>query len=184
MGFSVTLSHIIMVIASVCLASAFSAYAFYTGNVVQNELMQNVSDAKRMTNTQLEIVYATVDNSTSPAHFAIYAKNVGNLPLRDFAYLDIYVGEYCQAQLYSYNATAEAGSQQFNLTDANGDGDSVLESNEKAFLMIRLDATSADGMIGDYEMVKAEVRTPKGAALTVVRTAPGGMPANSFIDLG
>ena len=42
MGFSVTLSHIIMVIASVCLASAFSAYAFYTGNVVQNELMQNV----------------------------------------------------------------------------------------------------------------------------------------------
>jgi archaellin len=38
--------------------------------------------------------------------------------------------------------------------------------------------------IGYYEMVKVEVRTPKGAALTVVRTAPGGMPANSFIDLG
>jgi archaellum component FlaF (FlaF/FlaG flagellin family) len=132
MGFSVTLSHIIMVIASVCLASAFSAYAFYTGNVVQNELMQNVSDAKRMTNTQLEIVYATVDNSTSPAHFAIYAKNVGNLPLRDFAYLDIYVGEYCQAQLYSYNVTAEGGSQQFNLTDANGDG--VWEPRETATL--------------------------------------------------
>jgi archaellum component FlaF (FlaF/FlaG flagellin family) len=132
MGFSVTLTHIIMVIASVCLASAFSAYAFYTGNVVQNELMQNVSDAKRMTNTQLEIVYATVDNSTSPAHFAIYAKNVGSLPLRDFAYLDIYVGEYCQAHLYSYNLTAEAGSQQFNLTDANGDG--VWEPRETATL--------------------------------------------------
>jgi archaellin len=36
----------------------------------------------------------------------------------------------------------------------------------------------------DYEMVKAEVRTPNGAALTVVRTAPGGMRANAFIDLG
>jgi archaellum component FlaF (FlaF/FlaG flagellin family) len=132
MGFSVTLTHIIMVIASVCLASSFSAYAFYTGNVVQNELMQNVSDAKRMTNTQLEIVYATVDNSTVPAHFVIYAKNVGNLPIGDFAYLDIYVGEYCQAQLYSYNLTAGEGSGQFNLTDANGDG--VWEPRETATL--------------------------------------------------
>jgi archaellum component FlaF (FlaF/FlaG flagellin family) len=132
MGFSVTLSHVIMVIAAVCLASAFSAYAFYTGNVVQSELRQNVSDAKRMTNTQLEIVYATVDNSTVPAHFVVYAKNVGSLPLRDFAYLDIYVGEYCQAQLYSYNMTADAGSQQFNLTDANGDG--VWEPRETATL--------------------------------------------------
>ncbi len=75
-----------------------------------------------MANLQLEIVYATVDSSTTPAHFAIYAKNVGNLPLKDFKYLDVYVGEYCQAQLYSYNATADAGSGQFNLIDANGDG--------------------------------------------------------------
>ena len=122
MGFSVTLTHIIMVIASVCLASAFSAYAFYTGNIVQSELMQNISDAKRMANLQVEIVYATVDNSTIPAHFVIYAKNIGNLPLKDFTYIDIYVGEYCQAQLYSYNTTAHAGSGQFNLIDANGDG--------------------------------------------------------------
>lgn len=122
MGFSVTLSHVIMVIASVCLASAFSAYALYTGNVVQSELMQNISDAKRMVNLQLEIVYATLDNSTTPAHFVIYAKNVGNLPFKEFSYLDVYVGEYCQAQLYSYNVTANAGSDQFNIADANGDG--------------------------------------------------------------
>ncbi len=130
MGFSVTLSHIIMVIASVCLASTFSAYAFYTGNVVQNELMHNVNDAKRIVTFQLEIVYATVDSSTSPAHFVIYAKNVGNIPLKDFTYIDIYVGEYCQAQLYSYNITADVGSGQFNLTDANCDG--VWEPRETA----------------------------------------------------
>jgi len=69
MGFSVTLSHIIMVISSVCLASAFSAYAFYSGNLVQNELAQNVNDYKRIVNMQLEIVYATIDNSTTPSHF-------------------------------------------------------------------------------------------------------------------
>ena len=66
----------------------------------------------------------------------------------------------------------------------NGDGDTVLESNEKAFLLIRLNATNSNQMLAEYQTVKIEVRTTKGAALTVVRTAPGGMPANSFVDLG
>lgn len=120
MGFSVTISHVIMVIASVSLASVFSAYTVYTGNTVQNELIQNVNDAKRRDNLQLEIVHATVDNSTNPPHFVIYVKNVGSLPLNDFTYLDVYVGKYSTAELYTYNSTAGAG--RFNLTDASGDG--------------------------------------------------------------
>jgi len=63
----------------------------------------------------------------------------------------------------------------------NGDGDSVLESNEKAFLVLHL---GTGHTIADYETVKIEVRTAKGAALTVVRTAPGGMPDDSYVDLG
>ncbi len=164
MGFSVTLSHVIMVIASVCLASAFSAYAFYTGNVVQSELMQSVSDAKRMTNTQLEIVYATVDNSTSPAHFTVYAKNVGSLPLRDFDYIDLYVGEYCQAQLYSYNVTADVGSGKFNLTDANGDG--VWAPRETA--TIRAYPTSTV----DYAILEARLVPFKGIGSNYLFPAP------------
>jgi len=66
----------------------------------------------------------------------------------------------------------------------NNDGDTVLESNEKAFLLIRLDSDNADGMLDNYETIKIEVRTAKGSALTVVRTAPGGLAANSFVDLG
>ncbi len=63
----------------------------------------------------------------------------------------------------------------------NGNNNTVLESTEKAFLMIYL----GDGhRISDYETVKIEVRTAKGAALTVVRTAPGGMLPGSFVDLG
>jgi len=62
-------------------------------------------------------------------------------------------------------------------------GYNVLESNEKAFLMIRLGSTTSDGMLGECKTVKVEVRTAKGAALTVVRTAPGGMPENAFVDL-
>lgn len=67
----------------------------------------------------------------------------------------------------------------------NGDGDTVLESTEKAFLMVRLDSASTPRhTVYDYETVKIEVKTAKGAALTVVRTAPGGMPGDSFVDLG
>ena len=62
----------------------------------------------------------------------------------------------------------------------NDDGDKVLESNEKAFLIINLDTET----LADYQTIKIEVRTAKGAALTVVRTAPGGMPASSYVDLG
>ncbi|MEM2420099.1 MAG: archaellin/type IV pilin N-terminal domain-containing protein [Candidatus Bathyarchaeia archaeon] len=66
----------------------------------------------------------------------------------------------------------------------NGDGDTVLEANEKAFLVIRLNSTDTKYMLGEYETIKIEVRAAKGAALTVVRTAPGGLKEGSFIDLG
>jgi flagellin FlaB len=66
----------------------------------------------------------------------------------------------------------------------NGNENTVLESNEKAFLMIRLNSTETWGMLGEYESIKIEVRAAKGAALTVVRTAPGGLAADSFYDLG
>lgn len=130
MGYSVTLTHILMVISSIVLASVFSAYAFYTGNIVQSELMQNVNNYRGIVNLQLEIVYATVDTSTTPSHFVIYAKNVGNLPLRDYTFLDIYVGGYGKAQLFTYTSTPTPGSGQFNLTDASGDG--VWEPRETA----------------------------------------------------
>ncbi|MGQ9539167.1 MAG: archaellin/type IV pilin N-terminal domain-containing protein, partial [Candidatus Bathycorpusculaceae bacterium] len=68
----------------------------------------------------------------------------------------------------------------FAIYNDNGNDNTVLESNEKAFLLIRLNATSPTGMLGNYETIKIEVRTAKGAALTVVRTAPGGLSQNSF----
>ena len=68
----------------------------------------------------------------------------------------------------------------------NDDNDTVLESTEKAFLIIHLNQTADNPrhLIADYETVKIEVKIAVGAALTVVRTAPGGMPKDSFVDLG
>jgi flagellin FlaB len=72
----------------------------------------------------------------------------------------------------------------FAIYNDNGYDNTVLESNEKAFLLIRLNSSDAEGMLGEYETIKIEVRTAKGAALTVVRTAPGGLNQDCFVDLG
>jgi len=69
----------------------------------------------------------------------------------------------------------------------NDDKDSVLESTEKAFLIIHLAKDPPSGephTMADYDILKVEVKGAKGAALTVVRMAPGGMLPESYIDLG
>lgn len=117
MGFSVTMSHIIMVIGSVVLASFFSSYALYTGNLIQNTMIQDARDTERKLSLELEIVYATIDNSTTPEHFVIYAKNVGWSLVNNYTYLDVYVGEYSRLELYAYNPMGTPRT--FNLTDTN-----------------------------------------------------------------
>ena len=130
MGFSLTLSHIIILIGSVVLASTFSAYTIYTSSNVQSVLLQSTSDMKMRMAIQIEIVYATVDNSTSPPHFVIYAKNVGWASIKDFTHMDVYISNYGQACLFVYNSTASAGSGQFNVEDANRNG--IWEPKETA----------------------------------------------------
>lgn len=81
-------------------------------------------------------------------------------------------------------ATLNLTDNQAKFAIYNDDNDTLMESNEKAFLLIRLEATNANYMLGEYQTIKIEVRTAKGAALTVVRTAPGGLAPKSFVDLG
>lgn len=132
MGFSVTISHILMVIASVGLASGFSAYAIYAGSSIQSNVLQNVNDVKRQMSLQVQIVYATMNETTTPSHFVIYVKNIGWLPLTDFTYMDVYVGEYGTAVLYTYSEDAQQGSGNFTLIDADEDG--LWEPRETAVI--------------------------------------------------
>jgi flagellin FlaB len=136
-----------------------------------------------------EVLYLLVPAKLSAGKASIDLKNesiIVSVYLPNATLLNIYQGVVSGTDTTwdSLNTTLALDDQQAKFAIYNGDGDSVLEANEKAFLMVRLDSASADGMVSDYQTVKVEVRTPKGAALTVVRTAPGGMPENSFIDLG
>jgi len=132
MGFSLTLSETIIVIASIVLASSFSAYAIYAGTSLQSNLLQNIDAIKSNLHTRVDIVYATIDETTNPKHFVIYVKNTGTIPIMDFTLIDVYVGEYKRAVLYPYSSEAGVGSGKFNLTDVDGDG--VWEVGETATL--------------------------------------------------
>ena len=135
MGFSITIVEAIMVIASVVMASGFAAYAIYAGTSLQSNIMQNLDNAKKTMDTRLDIVYAVVNQTSDPSPlFTIYVKNTGSLPISDFSLINVYVGGYGQAMLYSYNASATTDSGMFNMTDANGNG--VVQVGEAATIQV------------------------------------------------
>ena len=136
-----------------------------------------------------EILYVLVPVKLSAGKAAI---DLGS----DAVVVSVYLNNQTLLNIYNgsestTNTTWDELSTTLSLNDNeakfaiyNDNSNTVLESNEKAFLMIRLNSEDAEGMIGDYETVKIEVRTAKGAALTIIRTASGGLQANQFVDLG
>ena len=151
MGFSLTITEAIMVIASVVLASGFAAYAIYAGTSLQSNIMQNLNDAKTSMDTRLDIVYAVVNQTADPVPlFTIYVKNSGSLPISNFNLISVYVGAYGQAMVYSYNSSATTGSGEFNMTDANGNG--AVEVGEAAFIQV-YNATNVSGSLYEAKVV-------------------------------
>ena len=63
----------------------------------------------------------------------------------------------------------------------NSDGDELLESSEKGFLIIYLGRNVG---AAEYDKVKVEVKTSLGASLVVEREIPVGLSPNDFVDLG
>src|SRR5271157_835727 len=151
MGFSLTITEAIMVIASVILASGFSAYAIYAGTSLQSNIMQDLQNTKQSMDTRLDIVYAIVNQTTDPSPlFTIYVKNTGSLPVSDFNLISVYVGAYGQAMVYSYNSNATTGSGQFNMTDSNGDG--VVQIGEAATIQV-YNSTNVSGSLYEAKVV-------------------------------
>jgi flagellin FlaB len=119
---------------------------------------------------------AAVDLSNNSAVISVYLKNA--------TLFNVHRG----AIVANNKTTWKELKSALNLTgnDAkfaiyNGNDNTVLESTEKAFLVIRL---SKDNMASGNEIIKIEVRITKGAALTVERTVPPGLLPDSFVSLG
>ncbi|MBS7616282.1 flagellin [Candidatus Bathyarchaeota archaeon] len=190
----------IVLIAFIIIAAALSYVVinmgFYTTQKTK-ETMQGGLD-ESLTALQLDgIVTAKTDSSGHIEYLAIPVKLSAGRAAIDLGENAVVVSVYLQnATLMNVyqgatpanETTWDALISALGLTSEgakfaiyNGNNNTVIESTEKAFLIICLDEQHR---ISDYETVKIEVRGAKGAALTVVRTAPGGMLPDSFVDLG
>jgi flagellin FlaB len=144
----------------------------------------------RTNDSSNEILYILVPVKLSAGRGAVDLSNnsvVVSVYLPNATLMNIYKGAHPGTKDVTWDTlitTLNLDNNQAKFAIYNDDGDTVLESNEKAFLLIRLNATKSEYMLGEYETVKIEVRTAKGAALTIVRTAPGGLAPKSFVDLG
>jgi flagellin FlaB len=105
----------------------------------------------------------------------------------DFALSNIYSGATnttesdvttLMTEVGTGNSTA--GNATCYIFNDDGNGDTVLKQNEKAYIILFL----GDSLLANYSKVKVEVRTSRGAALMVQRDIPGGLPTDDIVDLG
>lgn len=209
MGVEAAIVLIAFIIVAAALSYVVINMGFYTTQKTKEVMQSGLEESlcalqldgsiSAKTNNQAYIEWIILPVKLSAGRGEIDLKNgslVVSVYLPNATLLNIYNGAYLEAkadcdiliqnlsQLYKMNETDMA---MFALY--NHDGDTCLEPTEKAFLVIHLNSTvaglpGARHTVADYEVFKVEVKGAKGAALSVVRTAPGGMPQNAYIDLG
>ena len=190
----------IVLIAFIIIAAALSYVVvnmgFYTTQKTKEAMSSGLEES--LSALQLDGVVTGRTDASNEIEYVVFPVklSVGGAPLdlkTESVIVSVYLPNATLMNIYqgavtTSNTTWANLSSALNLTgdDAkfaiyNGDGDTVLETTEKAFLVMRL---GTGHPIGDYETVKIETKTAVGAALTVVRTSPGGMAADTFVDLG
>jgi len=140
---------------------------------------------------KLSVGKAALDLKKEALVVSVYLPNATLLNIYNGVYLnatradadcDIMIANL--SRIYRMNETDMAMSVIYN-----GNNNTVLESTEKAFLIIHLNSTVAEfpgirHTLVDYETVTIEVKGARGAVLTVVFTIPGGLLENSYVRLG
>ena len=122
---------------------------------------------------KLSVGKGTVDLGADSTVITVY--------LPDATLLDIYEGVDIEQKLLDQTMLDLVEADSAKSFIYNGNGNSVLEFQEKAFIILHL---GPGNEMQSYQTVKIEVKPGRGAALTVVRTAPGGLLADEFVDLG
>jgi len=99
-----------------------------------------------------------------------------------FALSDIYdtVVVSTDSNLTALMTGTTAAKAKCYIFNDDGNGDTLLKQNEKAYMVINL---SAGYVLGSYSKVKVEIRTSRGAALMIQRDIPGGLPTDKLVDL-
>lgn len=127
MGESATITHAILTIVAILMASVFATAVLSQLNNIINSLsitMKNRSDTYRMSIT---VVHASYDRNQGVIY--IYVKNTGEVPYSDLDNIDLFVSDYAGATDY-YKPRSE------NTTEY-GDIRGVFEKGETVLIQIQ-----------------------------------------------
>ena len=187
----------IVLIAFVVIAAALSYVVINMGFFATQKTKETIGSGMEEATSALQldgsVIAKTGTGATNISYLIIPVKlSVGKSAVdlgNNTVVVSVYLPEATLLNIYNGtssattwdNLIADVGNDTAKFAIFNGDTDTVLESTEKAFLAIHL---GSGNEVAEYKTIKIEVKTGKGAALTVVRTAPGGMTADSFVDLG
>jgi flagellin FlaB len=187
----------IVLIAFVVIAAALSYVVinmgFFATQKTKDTIGSGVDEATSALQLDGSIIAKTGAGATNLSYIIVPVKlSVGKSMVdlgNNTVVVSVYLPDATLLNIYNGTSTAtdwaalmtDVGDDQAKFAIFNGDGDTVLESTEKAFLAVHL---GSGNEVVEYQTIKVEVKTGRGASLTVVRTAPGGMTADEFVDLG
>ncbi len=187
----------IVLIAFVIIAAALSYVVINMGFFATQKTKETIGSGMEEATSALQldgsIIAKTGAAATNISYIIIPVKlSVGKTQVdlgTDTVVVSVYLPGASLLDIYNGTSTAttwdtliaDVSGEEAKFAIFNGDSDTVLESTEKAFLAVHL---GSGHELTEYETIKIEVKTGTGAALTVVRTAPGGMTADEFVDLG
>ncbi|MBS7638964.1 MAG: archaellin/type IV pilin N-terminal domain-containing protein [Candidatus Bathyarchaeia archaeon] len=191
----------IVLIAFVVIASALAYVVinmgFYSAQKAKETIDRGVGEATSSlqldgtvvgkTNSQSKIQYLVIPVKLAVGQSEVDLSNktvTVSVFYTNFTLANIYKGTYNGSDETNVDSLLNASllsDEGAMFAIYNDDGDSVLEVNEKAFLVIKL---GDEHVLVSYSKVKIEVRTSRGAALTVERLIPVGLPENAYVDLG
>jgi flagellin FlaB len=194
-GIEAAIVLIAFVVIAAALAYVVINMGFYSSQKAKSTIDKGIEEATSALMLDGFIIGYT--NSTSVQYLAVPLKLAVGQEQVDMAsntvVVAVFGSNFALSDIYS---NASATTTQSNMTQLmldtgpdsnatcylfNDDGDTVLEQNEKAYVVINL---GEDYTLSSYSKVKVEIRTSRGAALMVQREIPGGLPADSQVDLG
>jgi flagellin FlaB len=182
--------------AIVVIAAAVSYVVINMGFFATQKTKETIASGMQEATSALQLdgsVIAKTETGANITHLLVPVKlSVGKSPLDlsgETVVASIYLPNATLLDIYNGTSTAtdwtslmnDVGADEAKFAIFNNDDDTVLEATEKAFLAIHL---GNGHEVLEYDAIKIEIKPGIGAALTVVRTAPGGMKADEFIDLG
>jgi flagellin FlaB len=195
-GIEAAIVLIAFVVIAAALAYVVINMGFYAAQTAKSTINNGINEAT----SALELdgyITGLTDSSGNVNYLALPVKLAVGQQQVDLGSNTVIVavqgGNFSLANIYSgaENATGQPNLAQLMTSETgapnatsyiyNGISTTVLSENAKAYIVISLGATDT---LTPYTKFTVDVRTSVGASLTVQREIPGGLPANTLVNLG